>query len=429
MDLTKKELAERLTEISSRYDDVCAIREKIDKIVPEDTYERTVVLPDFPEKEDVSIDTSEFISLTDHENLDSAKKAVLAMYEKANEPPKKPSEPEKKKFVAPPLPGSISGLRFLGGFAIFISIFLLLSRITSSFSSSTEWTIPIIYTSCAVSLLIGIGCFIGAFVLKTIAVAKEQDLRAKHERSHEELDIRYSEELKKHELELNEYKKGEQEFFNKYLKWRECYLLSLEEEKTIKAKLERDKEALKKELEKSELVPALNRLNEINDIIAEEYLPSVSKIELLVRSGRADTLKEAINLYEELLYKERQLELQREVEKQRQLEAQLRRLDEERRHNEEMQFLEEQEYQRQQAERYRIEQEEKRYREEATRREEAERQRQAEERRANARRKHEEATKIYTEHRNMHRQCNSCIHNGSCTMAYRRPNCASYRPK
>lgn len=49
-----------------------------------------------------------------------------------------------------------------------------------------------------------------------------------------------------------------------------------------------------------------------DEYIGEKYYYYLDEIIELIKSGRADTVKEAINLFEEMKYKERQLEIQRE---------------------------------------------------------------------------------------------------------------------
>lgn len=54
-----------------------------------------------------------------------------------------------------------------------------------------------------------------------------------------------------------------------------------------------------------------------DEYIGEKYYPDLDEIIELIKSGRADTIKEAINLFEEIKYKERQLEIQREEAEER----------------------------------------------------------------------------------------------------------------
>ena len=137
-------------------------------------------------------------------------------------------------------------------------------------------------------------------------------------------------------------------------------------------------------------------------------------------------LKEALNLYEEILYKERQLQFEKEKEEQRQYEELLRRRDAERRHREEMEFLEEQEYQRQREEERRRADLERHHRDEMKLREQEERNRHFE---AVSRSHSTGSSTSQSDQRSTSRQCNTCAYNGRCSMAYTRPNCASYRPR
>ena len=267
--------------------------------------------------------------------------------------------------------------------------------------------------------------------LAIMLFAKGKEKIAKERFENEQVLVmeKYSEELRKHQEELDLYREREQAFLSEYLDWREAYLEHLNEEEGIKAQLEIDKGLLIKELEESELEPALAKLNEANDLTSEEYLPVIDKLISLIKSGRADSLKEAINLHEEILFKERELRLEREKEERRQYEAMLRLAAEQALHEAEMEFQREQEAQRQAEERYRRQEDERRHREEMELLEKQESSRQAESRREESRRQHDQSIAMYRERNATHRQCNSCANVGRCRVAFQRANCASFVPK
>ena len=218
-----------------------------------------------------------------------------------------------------------------------------------------------------------------------------------------------------------------------YQAWREIYIQSVNEEAYILDKLEADRVSAVKKIYEERYTPAVAALNETNDLITDEYLPVLNVIIDLLKSGRADDLKEAINLFEDIVYRERQLALEREKEEQRRLEEEQRRRDEERRHREDMQFRKDQERQRQREEERRQQDAERRHREEMDQRERQERDRQNEERRrADEERRRADRAELdrkQEEERNTRDQCNRCAQNSHCSMAFRRPNCASFRPR
>lgn len=152
--------------------------------------------------------------------------------------------------------------------------------------------------------------------------------------------------IKEYESECTSYKLRRQDFLDAYSEWREDYIKHLREEEGIEEKLEEDRTREIRKIYDTQYVPAKDKLDACNDLITEEYLPVLDFIIDLIKSKRADDLKEAINLYEEIVYRERQLKLQREKEEQRRREEEIRRADEERRHREDMKLREDQERQR-----------------------------------------------------------------------------------
>ena len=430
MSLNKSELIKRLEDVSRLHGNVQAIREKINAFAPKDSYERKVRVPELIGTPSRQISKDLIEKAVDHKNPESAAKAVSAVYETVYEVPREPQKPSAQAFTPPKRPGAIKGLRVLGGFSIGAGIFFLFGRLFGYFTPSTEWTRSVIITAAVFSAIVAACAFAASFIVQAISLGKEQLAKNEYDKYRAALDEKHNERLAMYERELWQYRQEQQAFLNEYWEWRAIYLEHLEEEESIKALLENDRQEAIKEIERNELLPAIEMLNEVNcDLVSSDYLPVICEITSLIKNGRADSLKEAINLYEELLYKERQLKLLREQEEQRKREQEQRREDEERRHYEEMMLLREQEYQRQREQEQRRQDEERRYREEQKRREQEEQRRQSEARSAEARRKQEETAAKYAEQRAMQRQCNSCAHVGHCTMAFRRPNCASFKPK
>lgn len=424
MDSSKAELLDKLNLISSRYNDVKATKEKMNTYAPEDIYERQVVVPDFPEVEGGEANRSRFESADCHAlSDDESATRIKALYEKVYNVPKAPKEPVSKKFVAPHKPFLALvlfaiGFLFAGSGAISAFRFLF-KIITFNF----DWGLLFTFIWIVIAAIVALAFAVGGLLVINSHKKKVEAAKAEFEQKQLAEKEKYEEKLYQHECEMEAYRQKEQEFINEYWAWRAVYLEHLNEEERIKAQLELDRQAVVSEIERTELALAQAKLDEVNDLIGEDYLPAVDTIISLIQSGRADNIKEAINLYEEILYKERQLQLEKEKEANRQFEAFLRMAAEQARHEEEMEFQREQEEQRQEEERYRRQEEERRYKEEQNRLE----QQRAEERRAERRRQHEETAAMFAEQRATDRQCMSCAHLMSCKV--RRPNCPSYLPK
>ena len=425
--MSKNELIEKLNVISQRYDDVCRVREKINAITPVDNYQRNVAVPSFPAvggEENSQL----LINKIEHKGKDALDSAKIA-YEGVCPPPKEPRKPKEAVFKSPPKPKSQGAFSALSIVSIFISLFFFAGLIFGHFTPEILWTVYAIVAIGVFFALVAIVCLIVYLAIMLLAKSKEKIAKERFENEQALVMEKYSEELRKHQEELDLYRESEQAFLNEYLDWREAYLEHLNEEEGFKAQLEIDKGLLIKELEESELKPALAKLNEANDLTSEEYLPVIDKLISLIKSGRADSLKEAINLHEEILFKERELRLEREKEERRQYEAMLRLAAEQARHEAEMEFQREQEAQRQAEERYRRQEDERRHREKMELLEKQESSRQAESRREESRRQHDESIAMYRERNATHRQCNSCANVGRCRVAFQRANCASFVPK
>ncbi len=427
MDSNTKELIEKLETISALYKDVLAINQKKNSFVPKDEYERSIAVPDFPEVEEGEKDKSILMKAVEHKG-ESAEHLMGAAHKELYAP-KEPVKPEKKKFIAKTdakAKDKENRLGCLSFLAIGISIFFFLAGLINlgQLNSEIGWTIPVIF---AISFM-SAGAFVAFKIASYLAKKKRQiseELKRKEFNSEQNaIEEAYKEKLIDHERLMAIYNQKQEAFLTEYSAWRKIYLAHLEEEAKINDLLEKDRQAEIARINKDELAPALEKLNEINDIITDEYLPSIDKIISLIKSGRASNLKESLNLYEDILYRERQLQLEKEREEQRRYEEMLRREDERQRHEDEMRFREAQEYHRQKEEERRREDAERHHREEMKLREHQERNRLNEQSRFGASPQHSDSGQ-----RSLSRQCNTCAHNGHCSMAYSRPNCASYRPR
>lgn len=429
MGISKDELIKKLEAISVLYKQATSIKIKMNDFEPEDNYKRKVKVPNFPLEVNNEYDEKVFNILTedvDH-TVGNAKEHMSKCYDTAYQP-KKPSEPFIKEFSYSEDSVSKNKRDKLGCFsyvALAISGFCLLSIILGTAEGAVG----------TILVMTIIGALAFAFLRlklkneKKFADKKREDALAEYNRNKEALLEEHKNKMKDYENQCKEYESTRQEFLNKYMAWREIYLESVSEEAKISSKLEKDRQSAVDKIEEEEFKPVLNKLVNLNDLVTNEYLPVLDTIIDLLRSGRADDLKEAINLYEDIVYRERQLDLEREKEEQRRWEEEQRRKDEERHHQEQMRFQQDQERQRQREEERRQQDAERRHREEMDQRDKQERERQNRANEERRRAEREELDRKRKEDQDTHDQCQRCAHVGHCTMAFRRPNCASFRPR
>lgn len=431
MALQKNELLTKLGKIRNLYEETVSIRSEMDTFVPEDCYEREIEVPEFPGEYE-----SERIRALWRDKLDHTYEGAVAIAEKTHREVFSPKAPDKLKLPAFEKPKNRELLdkqakyrsrSFVGagvGIFFFLGIF---SCLQSGYGAPFVITVALI------------GAAIFLFFRKKYDEAKKQEEKETaeallaHNQHLEELKAAHAEKMKAYEDECAKYEANLQKFLEDYATWRAIYLQSVSEEAQIAEKLEADRIAAVKKIYEERYVPAEAALQETNDLVTEKYLPVLDVIIDLLRSGRADDLKEAVNLFEDLVYRERQLALEREKEEQRQQEERMRRQAEERHHKEQMRFQQDQERQRQREEQQRQQDAERRHREEMAQRDRQERDRQYEERRRaeEDRRSADRAEqdRRREEERNTRDQCNRCAEVGHCSMSFRRPNCASFRPR
>lgn len=428
--LQKNELITKLEEISALYRDTVAIKTEMNNFMPEDNYERKVLVPIFPGEYEDTGEREEWETLIDHSDEDAVEQ--MAEEYDCRYAPREPAEPKIKNFdysYDREFENRQSKLGCFSYIAAGICGFFLLGIILGT----AEDEVSTILIIAIISALI--------FVFFRFKIKSEQDVADKkkaealvaYNRHKEEIWAEHKEKLKKYESECISYKLRRQDFLDAYSEWREDYIKHLREEEEIEEKLENDRITEVRKIYETQYIPAKDKLDDCNNLITEEYLPVLEFVIDLIKSNRADDLKEAINLYEEIAYRERQLKLQREKEEQRRREEAQRRADEERRYQEEKQFREEQERHRQYEEKQRQCEEERRHREEMKLYEQQERNRQYEEkRRLDEQRRREDRAELarkQEEDSATRRQCNTCALTSRCSMAFRRPNCASYRPR
>ena len=433
MEQQKNELIAKLEDISAKFDKVVAIQSEMDEFTPEDHYEREISVPQFPGEYE-----NENYREIWRNKLDHTLKEAVEIAERTHRSvfaPKKPEKFKEEDFKKPKnhaLQEKQEKCKIRSFIGAGVGIFFFLG-VFSCIQSGDSNVVPFV----AAVALAGAAAF--WFFRKKGNDAKMQEEQevaealAAHTLRQEARKAEHTEKMKAYEEACTAYEAELCKFMEDYKAWREIYLQSVAEEAQIAEKLEADRVAAVNKIHEECYVPAEAALKEANDLVSVSYLPVLGIIIDLLRSGRADGLKEAINLYEDIVYRERQLELEREKEEQRQREEEQRRRDEERRYQEDMRFRKEQERQRQREEDQRQKDAERRHKEEMDQRERMEQNRQYEERRQREedrrRADRAELDRKQAQDRDTRDQCNRCAEVGHCSMSFRRPNCASFRPR
>ena len=202
------------------------------------------------------------------------------------------------------------------------------------------------------------------------------------------VDRKYNDDLAKY----NKYVQ-EKDIYNKKLEnYNEILKQHEDEEESISSKIEEEETKLANSIRAKKYNPLIEKLEKENDgIIGDIYYPDLSLIIDLLESGRADSIKEAINLVEDIKFKERQLDLERE------------KMEREAADREEAARAEEELYR------------EDRWREE--------RQREEDRRREDSLRREQESR----DHQAALRQCSNCANIRGCRNYAKYPNCPNYR--
>jgi hypothetical protein len=417
--LSKKDLIEKLNQISSLYSDVTRIKDEMDYFEPDDNYERKVFLPEFPYIDENGLD---FKSIVLH-NSPNAVEDMGKLYDSRYQPqkPQEPILPESPK----PIDKATAETKKKYGLRIILCIF---GGVVGLGGMVGGEPLSIIVS---LAILAVCGFFLFDFWRK-LSKAKLEDVNSFNAlQAQYNDDVTAKKEQYKKDMEIyaessNTFEEKRNKFLNEYDAWRNVYLQHLDEEDEIENKLEADRASAVHQMYLDEYVPALDKLNDSNDLISEDYLPDLDSIIGLLRTNRADDLKEALNLHEDILYRERQLQLQIEKENNRRYEEELRRQDEERRHQEDIAFRERQEWNRQQEEKDRQRFEERRYQEEKSFRERQERNRQLEAKKL----LEEERRKNRAAEASMHKKCIGCANKDKCMYRYSDAayNCTGFVP-
>ena len=343
--LQKNELITKLEEISALYRDTVAIKTEMDSFVPEDNYDRKIIVPKFPGKYEDDEDRETWVEAVDHRDKDSVKE--IAKFYDEHYCPQKPSKPKLKDFEKPDDSSVKAKQSQFGCLSYIVAIvggLFGLSIVVNLSSGVFVGFVPIMLV--VVSALLFLFFRYKIREEKKNADIKNSEALIAHTHRQEELLAEYNTKMEVYESECTSYKVARQDFLDAYSEWRVVYIKHLKEEEAIKEKLEEDSATAIKKILEEQYIPAKDKLDASNDLISERYLPALNTIIELLKSNRADDLKEAINLYEEIVYRERQLKLQREQEEQRKREEQQRRYEEQiRRTREERHQREEEAYQ------------------------------------------------------------------------------------
>lgn len=449
MSYNKQELIQKLELISELWKLSLLITKKKLSFVPDDNYERTVVVPSFPGEYKHEAEREYLLNEFDH-TQNNAIEEISDLHEHVYAP-QKPEKPKIEEFKAPDATGDeknksrrYSCMRIAG---IGIAIFFALGFLVTLFDRDLASTLPTIFAISAIGAALYVYSKKQLDKIKAEQKKRADDALVAYNLEKDATIANYDARAKEYEEATEAYKVRLKAFLEEYTTWRKIYLEHVKEEAIIAEKLEQDRLAGVERIDREELSPILEESVlvevEFENVTgvklreclsgAGDYSDAVDSIIDLLKSGRADDLKEALKLYEEMLYREKQLQLQKEQELHRQQEEELRRQDEECRHREDMQFREEQERQRQREESQRQQDAERRHREEMNQRDQQERNRQyaEQQQRAAERRMADKAelARKQQEDTAMRRQCNTCALVANCSMSFRRPNCASYKPR
>lgn len=410
MGMPKNELIAKLEEISALYASTVAIQSQMDDFTPEDHYDRQINVPQFPGEYKSEKERSAWQELIGHDEEDAVQIMDMA-YERVHCPkePAKPNmgnRPENTHDTANALKKKLGCLPIAAAFIVVCS---LISGGLFSGDTATIIGNLVIIVACVVAVL---------FFLKKYKNAQQTDeettkvMIKNYDESKQAAEEKYEQDMNIYQTERAAYLLSKGDFLEEYTAWREVYLDHLREEAEIEEKLEADRVAGVNRIYEEQYVPAQKKLEESNDLITAEYLPVLHIIIELIKSGRADDLKEAINLYEDIVYRERQLEQERQAEENRQREAQQQMQMQAQQHAEQMKFQQEQERQRKYEAEQQLRMQEQHHKDEMKKQEERLRQ-------------EKEAIKASRQKR-----CDNCIHKSNCRVRFTEGayNCAGFRP-
>ena len=246
----------KLYELKDIYSNLLEVKKKIHNVKVEDNYERTVTVPDF--------------KVQPPEEVEKPQEQIMT----------------KENFLK-------LRLHFKGG--------IILGSIIAG----------IVFLSFLLSQEIGLFLIFMGIVATVAAINVIKYLRAVSDYGKYKSG---SEKMYQIELEKYEKYRRKRHAYNERVKEHEKIVKKhKEEEEKIKDKICEEVEKIQNEIRKKEYDPIWNELCEKSkDVLSEEYFDDIYTIIELMENGRADSIKEAINLFEQIKHREKQLELERE---------------------------------------------------------------------------------------------------------------------
>ena len=431
--MSKAQLIAKLETVATLYNTMLAIQNKMDRFQPVDKYARQIAVPPFPGNYQNEQEREAWKKAIPHENADAVEIATATHKKYLH--PKEPAKPAIREFVAPinatekknqEKYGCLSKLGL--GVAIFFFLGIFFGDVIGNGALPTTLVI--------IALAVGAFLFFKMKVDKSKAVIDQERAVALEEynQKKEQLLANYAAAMKAYESDCAAYETTSHAFLQEYSTWRPIYLKHLQEEAVIAQQLEADRQAEVNRIYAEEYAPVEKALTQYNDLITAKYLPVIGTLIDLLKSGRADDLKEAVNLYEDIVYREKQLKLEREKEEHRRQEAAEALEAEERRHRDQMRFQEDQERQRQrEAEQQQKLAEQQMAMQQKQHAEMMRAQADAAKRQEDQRRKEERAAREREEKAREagSKQCQACVSSATCNhrIYNRTGNCTGFRPR
>ena len=271
----KKEIIKKLKIINDTYCESQSVLDEIENISVEDNYERKIEVPSKPDCPSVVCEPTKHYK-TRHELL-------------SNE----------KYFKKLPIGFGIASIIQL------IIYFAAKSGINGSGSNADQIQTGFTsFTKIILFILIGVcASFLVCNLLKVIKVLRSYNAYI------DSVDREFNNDVAKY----NKYIQEKKLYNEKLAKYDEILRQHNEEEELISLKIREEETKLANTIKKNKYDPLIKRLEKENDgIVGEKYYPDLSLIIELLENGRSDSIKEAINLVEDIKFKERQLELERE---------------------------------------------------------------------------------------------------------------------
>ncbi|MBR5272814.1 MAG: hypothetical protein IKU25_05400 [Clostridia bacterium] len=316
--LSCKDLVIKLEMIKDLYSRVSAAKTKMNNVkhTVVDDYERTVHEPDFKGRWGERVYRAVLKSgtqedlLTIYKDYFTPEKPTKKMPTKPMEYKKKEKENEKNNHKSVLLKSVI--------IAIVAFICLVYFFVKKGGNTGEAW----LWLILAVALLFfAMASYIkGKVKLKENAENRTEKYEAKLEKYNQKvaaINEQYEKEMEAYNAKVKEYNDNQESFIKDCEELLAVQKSIEEEEADISRKLEQKRAQEKDRIYREEYIPAFEAFEENNDLVSDDYVYAIGEFIALIKNGRADSLKEAINLYEEIQHRERELELQRGLDARR----------------------------------------------------------------------------------------------------------------